>query len=167
MIDSVAGTMAVPIPRPRITSAISTCGYPDDTVIVPRNARPIATKVMPVATSALLPKRSTSRPASGAATMRTNAIGATRRPACSGVYPRTNCRYCVRKNSEPKRAKNTRTIEMLAAVNRGFSKKVTSSIGWSLRSSQIAKAASTISANAKVTMVRDEVQPCDGASMIA
>ena len=56
---------------------------------------------------------------------------------------------------------------MFAAVNRGFSKNVTSSIGWSLRSSQIANAASTTSANANVTRVCVEVHPCDGASMIA
>src|SRR3954451_4636225 len=167
MIDSVAGTIAVPMPSPRITRAMSTCGYPDDTVIVASNPRPSATAVMPAATRTLLPTRVTNRPASGGATIKTSAIGATRKPACSGVYPSTNCRYCVRKYREPNSAKKTRTIEMFAAVNRGFSKNVTSSIGWSLRSSQIANVARTTSAKPKPTIVCGDVHPCEGASMIA
>src|SRR3954469_13400922 len=167
MIDSVAGTIAVPMPTPRITRAISTWGSPDVTVIVPRYPSPIATAVIPNATSTLLPKRSTNRPASGAVTISTSAMGATRMPACNGVYPSTNCRYCVKKNNDPNSAKNTKTMEMFAAVNRGFSKNVTSSIGWSLRSSQIANVASTISAKPKPTIVCGDVHPCDGASMIA
>ena len=56
---------------------------------------------------------------------------------------------------------------MFAAVNRGFSKNVTSSIGWSLRSSQIANEVRTMREKANVRIVCVEVHPCDGASMIA
>ena len=55
---------------------------------------------------------------------------------------------------------------MLAAVKRAFSKNVTSSIGWSLRSSQITNATSVTAAAANVPRVCGEVHPCAGASMI-
>ena len=55
---------------------------------------------------------------------------------------------------------------MFAAVNRRFSKNVTSSIGWSLRNSQTANAASTSRANPSVSNVSGEVHPCPGASMM-
>src|SRR5436190_5569187 len=166
MMDSVAGTIAVPIPNPRITSDTTTCAYPDAVVSVPMNHSPPATIVIPAATRVLLPNRPVSRPDAGALIISTSASGATRMPASRAEYPRTNWRYWVRKNSDPKSAKKTRTIDTLAAVNRGFSKNVTSSIGWSLRSSHTVNVTSTTAVNAKVASVCVEVHPCDGASMI-
>ena len=66
----------------------------------------------------------------------TTANGMIRTPAARAEKPSTDCRYWVSRNSEPNRAKKVRVTARLAAVNRGFEKNETLSIGWSLCSSQ-------------------------------
>jgi hypothetical protein len=82
------------------------------------------------------------------------------------VYPRTNWRYWVCRNMDPNRAKKTSVTAVLAAVNRGFEKKCTSSMGWSLCSSQATKAPSRAAATRKAPSVPPSVQPRPGASMM-
>ncbi len=50
-------------------------------------------------------------------------------PAFKGLKPWTDCRYWVRRNSEPKRLKKVRETAPLAALKRGLRKKRMSSIG--------------------------------------
>src|SRR5436305_1715251 len=69
-------------------------------------------------------------------------------------------------NRDPNRAKNVSVIAWLAAVKRGLRKNPTSSIGWSLCSSQAANPPRTAKATASPPSVADEVQPLEGASMI-
>ena len=56
---------------------------------------------------------------------------------------------------------------MLAAVNRGFLKKVTSSIGWSVVFSHTTKPTSNSTPMVPTTMVSLLPQPFEGASMMA
>lgn len=54
-----------------------------------------------------------------------------------------------------------------APVNRRFRKKCMSIMGYGIRLSQYAKAASTTTATAAVSRTRPDVQPCSGPEMIA
>ena len=56
---------------------------------------------------------------------------------------------------------------MLAALNRGLAKKWTSSMGWSVRSSQAMNPPMNAAAAAKAARVVPSVQPRTGASMMA
>ena len=53
----------------------------------------------------------------------------------------TNWKYCVSRNIEPNIAKKISVMPELAAVKRGFLKKLTSSIGCSTRDSHKANSA--------------------------
>ena len=65
-------------------------------------------------------------------------------------------------------AKKTSVIEPLAAVNRGFLKNVTSSIGWSLWRSHRANTTSSTTPMAKrPTIFGATSSPRSGASMMA
>ncbi len=75
--------------------------------------------------------------------------------------------YWVRRNVAPNRAKNVIVIPVLAALNLGFLKKRTSSIGWSVVRCHHRNVPSRTAANANDPMVVASVQPFDGASMIA
>ena len=70
------------------------------------------------------------------------------------------------RNIWPNIAKNTRVIATLAAVKRRFSKKRTSSIGWSLRSSQATNAPSRPTPMVRLITTVLSLQPLLGASMI-
>src|SRR5439155_27066657 len=135
------------------------CAYPEATGGGHRYQRAPAATVMPMATSALFPHRFTRRPETGDTRIRTNATGATRVPACNAEYPSTNCRYCVRKKSEPKSAKKTSVIEMFAAVKRGFRKNSRFNIGWSLRISHTTNVDNTAIASPNAARISGSVQP--------
>jgi hypothetical protein len=77
-----------------------------------------------------------------------------------------NWKYCVIRKMNPDSAKNEIATDPLAAVNRGFRKSLTSSIGDSERRSQATNAASTRAASPNPTSVRVLPQPWFGASMI-
>ena len=94
-----------------------------------RSSRPAAVVTRARASSS--PWRRPARPR-----MTPIAIGMNRRPVSNADRPSTPCRYCVRKNSAPISEKKTRVTLRLAAVNRGFEKSRTSSIGWAIRRSQ-------------------------------
>ena len=87
-------------------------------------------------------------------------------PVSNGVYPSTNWKYCVSRNVAPNMAKNTIMMPMLAAVNRGFWKKCTSSIGWSVCASHAKNAPSTTTPMPNVSRIVLSPQPSVGASMI-
>ena len=102
----------------------------------------------------MLPILSTSRPAVGAATASTRAIGAIRSPAWRGVNPRMNCSSWVRKKKDPVRAKNTSVTAMLAALKRGLRKNWIFSMGWSVCSSQATNAPRATTAKANAARIR-------------
>ena len=96
------------------------------------------------------------------------AIGSMRMPAWSAENPSTSWRYWVPRNICPNMAKNTRVMAMLAAVKRRFRKNRTSSIGWSLVSSQVTKAPSAEDADDERDQHRRRrPSPDEGASMMA
>ena len=66
----------------------------------------------------------------------------------------------------PNIAKKTSMMPLLAAVNRGFLKKFTSSIGWSMRLSHTKKTSSSAMPRKNAIRIVLSVQPCCGASMI-
>src|SRR3954468_6097422 len=118
------------------------------------DTNPVPTTASPVVTTALVPTRSTIRADSGAVIIITVAKGSIRTPACSGVYPCTNCQYCVNKNIEPNRAKNVSVMALLAAGKRAFLKNVMSSIGVGVCSSHTMNEPSrtTPATNATITL---------------
>ena len=74
--------------------------------------------------------------------------------------------YWVSRNVAPNSAKNVIVMPVLAAVKRGFLKKRTSSIGWSVvRCHQMNVPSSTI-ASPNATRIGGSVQPSVGASMM-
>ena len=95
------------------------------------------------------------------------AMANSRTPACRGVYPSTNCRYCVYVKTDPSRAMNVSVTAALAALKRGFLKKPKSSIGCLQCSSHHANAPSSTAAITNAVTVTGEVQPLTGASMMA
>src|SRR5579859_1508541 len=114
---------------------------------------------IPVATTSLVPTRRTREGLSCAAPISTTAIGATRSPAWTGEYPSTSWRYWVLTNRKPNSPKKTTVTDKLAAVKRGLRKKRRSSMGWLLRISTAAKAASTATPTAMALTVDTEDQP--------
>ena len=78
----------------------------------------------------------------------------------------TNWKYCVSRNIEPNIAKKIIVMPELAAVNRGFLKNRTSSIGWSECASHHANVPSTTAASANAARIFGDVQPSCGASMM-
>src|ERR1700730_12442693 len=93
-------------------------------------------------------------------------MGATRSPAWTGEYPSTSWRYWVLTNRKPNSPKKTTVTDKLAAVKRGLRKKRRSSMGWLLRISTAAKAASTATPTAMALTVDTEDQPYTGAWMM-
>src|SRR3954452_22697670 len=70
------------------------------------------------------------------------------------------------RNIEPNMAKKIMVMAALAAVKRRFSKKRTSSMGWSVDSSQRTKAPSTTTPAPKLMNTLGSDQPLSGASMM-
>ena len=66
------------------------------------------------------PRRAMSRPASGAHTAISAAIGPMVSPAPSADMPRTSCKYRVDRNPNPASAAMPQTPEATAAVNRAL-----------------------------------------------
>src|SRR5215216_2269169 len=122
---------------------------------------------MPATTIRLVPTRCTTFDESGATTIIAAANGRVRKPASNGVYPRTNCRYWVDRNTNPNRAKNTRLIVALAALNRRFRNSLMSSMGYRTRPSHNAKATNAAAETVTSPTTGRLVQPWLGASMIA
>ena len=131
---------------------------------IQNNASPKANS--PVATTALFPIRTASRVPTMAATAIEIATGKILRPVPNAVYPRTNWKYCVTRNVNPARVKNAIMIEPLAAVNRKFLNRVTSSIGRAVRDSTRTNATMTASPIAAAPRVFPETQPHVGAWMM-
>ena len=74
--------------------------------------------------------------------------------------------YWVSRNVAPNNAKNVIVMPVLAALNRGFLKNRTSSIGWSVvRCHQMNAPRSTIAMPNEARII-GSVQPSDGASMM-
>ena len=69
MMDSVAGAPASPMPAPMKSSATPSRPYPVLVVTVAAIARPIEKSSIPVVTTRLLPRRTTSFEESGANTI--------------------------------------------------------------------------------------------------
>ena len=93
--------------------------------------------------------RSASLAASGAVDAVNTAKGTVRIPASSAPYPRTNWKYCVTTNTNPKRAKKANVTATLPAVKRRLVNTETSSIGWSMRRSHHTNPASREAASPK------------------
>ncbi len=167
MIESVAGAIANPIPTPMITSTTATRSYPLVTVMREKTSSARPTRPSPAATTTLVPIRATSLALTGAATISAAATGRRQAPDSSAEYPSTNCRYWLMKNIDPNIAKNTSVIDTDAAVKRGFLKKVTSRIGWSVWRSHRMNDPSSTTAAAPHPMITGLVQPRVGPSMIA
>jgi hypothetical protein len=130
MIDSVAGAMVSAMPVAMRHMRITTSGQYDEWAVrLTMEPRPTVTSSSPVPTTNLVPTFDTKRALSGANVIMHAAIGRKRRPVSHAEYPSTNWKYCVMRNVEPNIAKNTSMMPVLAALNRGFLKKVTSSIG--------------------------------------
>ena len=167
MIESVAGAMTLPMPRPsahvtRMTWRVDESGWS-----VRNDRKPTPTINSPVATTRLLPKRCTQMLLSGAATMIVTACGSRTAPALTVEYSSTDCRYCVIRNSVPNNEKNAIVIAPLAALNRGFWKKWMLSIGLDVCSSHNRNVTSSPAPIAKPASTSGAVQPCDGASITA
>src|SRR6185312_16146838 len=94
------------------------------------------------------------------------ATGKRRMPVERGPYPFRNWKYWVTRKMKPERAKKEIATEALAAVKRGFRKRVRSSIGRSVCRSQTANATASNAVSAKPAIVRVLSQPWLGASMI-
>ncbi len=94
------------------------------------------------------------------------AHGRNRTPVSNGVYPSTNWKYCVMMKIAPNIAKNTSITPLLAAVNRGFLKKCTSSIGWSMRLSHTKKTSIRSAPTTNAETIVLSPQPSTGASMM-
>src|SRR6266508_791 len=129
MIESVAGAIVSASPHAVITNRHTRSPYDDDASSPEVNNKPVAVRVSPVATTALLPTRSTNLGLSGATIIIGIANASSRTPVSSAEYPSTNWRYCVSTNNDPSIEKNVSVIAALAAVNRGFLKNDRSSIG--------------------------------------
>ena len=93
------------------------------------STRPTAAVSRPAPTITFEPTRSTILALSGAITTCTAAMGISRTPASKAVYPSTDCRNWVRRNSEPNMAKNVRAMAPEAALNRRSAKNAMSSMG--------------------------------------
>src|SRR3954447_20189514 len=78
-----------------------------------------------------------------------------------------NCRYCVERKRNPKSAKNSTITVALAALKRGFANRLTSSSGSVTRRCHATKAPSARAATAPAVRTGADVQPFEGASMIA
>ena len=73
--------------------------------------------------------------------------------------------YWLRKNSDPNMAKNTKVTASDAAVNRGFLKKRTSSIGCGLCSSHSTNEVSSTTPMANAPRIVELAHPFDGPSI--
>ncbi len=93
------------------------------------------------------------------------ANGSVRTPAWRAEYPLTSWRYCVTRKMNPNSAKKPSVTARLAAVNRMFRNRCTSSNGSGVRSSRHTNSARIASAPAMPPIVAAEVQPFPGASM--
>ncbi len=94
------------------------------------------------------------------------AIGTRLSADTNGLSPRTSCRYCRTRKTNPKKAKNCTVIDTVPAANARYRNSRGSSSGAGWRSSQTTNAASTTRPVAIPTSVRELDQPVVGASMI-
>ena len=167
MIDSVADGTAIPIPRAMTMSPMMTRGYDESAPTPDSDEEPTGRNReadrRPAASSRRAPPAE-ERPARP--TTYTSANGISRTPASSGSYPSTNWNIWLTRNRVPTTAKNDMVIAMLATVNRGLRKNVTSSIGYGFRNSHSTKAARPRHATAKPITLAALSQPRSGAPMI-
>ena len=111
------------------------------------------------------PTRSTSRGPTMLAIAIDAATGSSRSPVSKALYSLTNWKYCVMTKMKPNSVRKPDVIARLPPENRRLENTVTSSMGWVLRRSQVAKQARTVAAKTNPMMVRSLVHPQAGASM--
>src|SRR5439155_2583619 len=156
-------TLAMPSPSSTVTPMTWT------TLLFGSNVvnRPIeaVTSSSPAVTTTLFPIRCTQMFDNGANVMIVAACGSRTAPAFTVEYPRTDCRYWVRRNSVPNSDRNVSVIAPLAALKRGFSKNFMSSIGCVECSSDTKNAASSTAPITNPVTIPLDAQPFDGASI--
>ena len=97
---------------------------------------PLARVAMPPTTiGSRGPRAATMRPDSGASSTVIAASGSMYRPACSGEYPRTSCRYSVLRNRNPPSAANAQIAITVAPENGALRKNLSSIRGSRCRGS--------------------------------
>src|SRR5262249_29628279 len=124
--------------------------------VSPNSARPAPTMtLLPIRTASLVPAID--------ATATETASGSSRTPVLSGLNDFTTWKYWVIRKMRPSSAKNAIATAPLAAVKRGFLKRLMSIIGWADARSTATRQASTAAPAARAAMVDAEPQPQSGA----
>ena len=161
----VAGALVIEMPAPSSTIPTASTTYGVSGATGASRAIPAPMSRNPRAIVRPVPNRAAMSGLRGDMMMSAGGSGRVASPASSGEYPRTNCRYRVRRNNQPNITKKDVVTTALPTLNRRSPKYEIGSIGCSATISQRTKAKSTTAATTNEPTTKGSVQPRSAPSM--